>query len=186
MISNEVKTGLRIEFDLSEGDSRSWDNLTRMVCFHNRYKLGDDHNYNKNDYNSFDELKEAIEEKETVLFIKPLYLYDHSGITISTDTFNCNFDSGQIGWVYITKELRDTLGVSDNDLEKQLIGEVETYDKEVRNDVYSFSCYKDDVLVDSCGGFYGADLKANGMLEHIPDEFIKLLEDKNITEVQID
>ena len=186
MISNEVKTGLRIEFDHSEGDSRSWDNLTRMVCFHNRYKLGDDHDYNKGDYNSFAELKEAIENNENVLLIKPLYMYEHSGVTISTEPFSCNFDSGQIGWVYITKETQELTGAPMDTLDRQLLGEVETYDQELRNDVYSFTCYKDDKFVDSCSGFYGINLKENGMLDHIPDEFIKLLEDNNVTEVEVD
>jgi hypothetical protein len=186
MISNEKVTGLRIEFDYSEGDSRSWDNLTRMVCFYNGYNLGDKHSYNKNDYNSFEELKEAIEENENVLVIKPLYLYNHSGLTISTEPFNCHFDSGQIGWVYVTKETQELTGAPMDSLEEQLIGEVKTYDQELRNDVYSFTCFKNGEVADSCGGFYGTNLEENGMLGHIPDEFIKLLEEHKVTEVVID
>jgi len=186
MISNEKTTGLRIEFDYSEGDSRSWDNLTKMVCFHNRYDLGDKHDYNKNDYDSFEELKDAIQKNENVLVIKPLYLYDHSGITISTEPFNCGFDSGQIGWVYVTKELQELTGAPTETLTDQLIGEVNTYDQELRNEVYSFTCYKDNEVADSCGGFYGINLEDNGMLEHIPEEYIKLLKEHEITEVVID
>ncbi len=36
--------------------------------------------------------------------ILPLYLYDHSGITMSTGAFSCRWDSGQVGWIYAEKK----------------------------------------------------------------------------------
>ena len=37
------------------------DNLGIMVCFHNRYDLGDsDHGYKKNEYTSWEDLKKAV------------------------------------------------------------------------------------------------------------------------------
>jgi hypothetical protein len=41
------------------------------------------------------DLFKIIEEKGTI--IKGLFLYDHSGITISTGRFSCPWDSGQVG-----------------------------------------------------------------------------------------
>jgi len=83
---------------------REWGNLTKMICFHRRYNLGDKHNYRHDDYNNWDEMKKDIMKRENVGVILPLYLYDHSGITISTTPFNCPFDSGQIGFIYIRKD----------------------------------------------------------------------------------
>ena len=34
----------------------------------------------------------------------PCYIYDHSGITISTGSFGCRWDNGQFGYIMITKE----------------------------------------------------------------------------------
>lgn len=34
----------------------------------------------------------------------PLYLYDHSGITMRTGGFGCPWDSGLVGFIYVTKE----------------------------------------------------------------------------------
>ena len=39
-----------------------------------------------------------------IVFYLPLYLYDHSGITMNTGGFSCSWDSGQMGWIYATKE----------------------------------------------------------------------------------
>ena len=182
--SNEKVTGLSIKFYNSEGDSREWDNLTKMVCFHNNYDLGDKHDYNKNDYNSWEELAEAIKENENVLLMKPLYLYDHSGLTISTEEFNCKWDSGQVGFIYITKEQAELLGAPEDTFDRQLEGELETYKQELQGEVFGFTCYKDGEVADSCGGFYGRNPHENGMLEHIPEEYEVLLEGVDCLEVE--
>ena len=78
---------------------REDDNLGAMICFHKRYDLGDKHNWENNSVGLI-HAREFIDRKD-VLFL-PLYLYDHSGITIATTPFECPWDSGQVGWVAIT------------------------------------------------------------------------------------
>jgi hypothetical protein len=71
-------------------------NLTRMICFHNGYDLGDQSpelEYSSDNYNNFEELEADIVDREKPLVILPLYMYDHSGITISTTPFTCAWDS---------------------------------------------------------------------------------------------
>ena len=172
---------LRIIQDENPNDPREDDNLTKMVCFHNRYDLGDKHNYNEDDYNSWDELKKAIEDTEKPVVILPLYLYDHSGITISTTEFTCNWDSGQIGFVYITNERINELGCvikneeTINDYIKRLTRylqeEVKQYDQFIQGDIYGFKLIDPDgEEIDSCWGFYGSDWKTNGMIDYIHEE----------------
>ncbi|RLD55169.1 MAG: hypothetical protein DRJ01_17040, partial [Bacteroidetes bacterium] len=153
-------------------------------CFHNSYNLGDEHDYIQSNYSSWEELKKGIESKEEVLAIKPLYLYDHSGITISTSPFQCRWDSGQVGWIYITKGTVKITGMPiDKDLDKSIDLELSTYDQEIQGEVFGFSCYKDGECIDSCGGFYGRDIRKNGMFDHIPEEFEILL--KEVVELEI-
>ena len=77
---------INIEKDLDPLNPRTeFDNLGKMVCFHDRYDLGDkDHGINHNDFNSWKEMFDHIKRTEIVAVILPLYLYDHSGITISS------------------------------------------------------------------------------------------------------
>jgi len=172
---------LRIIQDENPNDPREDDNLTKMVCFHNRYDLGDKHNYNKDDYNSWDELKKTIEDTEKPVVILPLYLYDHSGITISTTEFTCKWDSGQIGFVYITNERINELGcVIENEetindyikrLTRDLQEEVKQYDQFLQGDVYGFELIgPDGEEIDSCWGFYGSNWKTNGITDYIRKE----------------
>lgn len=178
---------LKIFIDENCISPRTWDNLTKMVCFHNRYLLGDKKiDYARNDFNSWDELKAKIIEKENPLVIKPLYMYDHSGITIATESFGCQWDSGQIGWVYITKKTIDACGTHiKNDetfaqykkrLEEYLENEVKTYDQYLRGEVYLFQLTdENDEEIDSCGGFYGDEWKTNGISEQVGEEFLDAL-----------
>lgn len=182
-MENTIKTyttesGKKIEIHYSTGDSRSWDNLTKMICFHSRHRLGDEHDYNHNDYSGWDEMESAIVKNEDVAIIKPLYLYDHSGITIATSPFSCRWDSGQVGFVIITKKsIRENWHIKKvtkkylEKAEKVLEEEVETYDSEIRGDVYGFIIEDEDGNnIDSCGGFYGSDFVENGMVDAIEDE----------------
>ena len=68
---------------------RDNDNLGVMVCFHKRYRLGDSHDYSVNEFNSWDELRSRLEKDYPGGVILNLYLYDHGGITISTEPFSC-------------------------------------------------------------------------------------------------
>lgn len=54
---------------------------------------------------------------EPHIIILPLYLYDHSGITMRTSKFSCPWDSGQVGWIYATKDtLRKETGYTEDEL----------------------------------------------------------------------
>ena len=159
--------------DDSPESPREWDNLGTMICFHGKYELGDKHDYDHRDYEGWDEMEAAIIKNEKAAVILPLYLYDHSGITISTSPFGCPWDSGQIGFVFVskTKLLKEFGGkvVTQKLKEKAtkiLKGEVETYDQFITGDVYGYKISKVTVCseghehtekVDSCWGFYGDD-----------------------------
>jgi hypothetical protein len=175
---------LKVLHDSSADSPREWDNLGTMVCFHNRYDLGDNHNYNSDDYNNWEEMKKAIQKEENTAVILPLYLYDHSGISISTGAFSCRWDSGQIGFIFVSKEkaLQEFGGKIvtaklKEKLERILNGEVETYDQYVRGEVYGFQIVdEDDNHIDSCYGFYGTDFATNGMLDYIDHTLLGVAE----------
>ena len=80
-----------------------YDNMGTMVCFHKRYVLGDKHEYKESDYNGWGELEKAITRKEDAAVLLPIFMYDHSGITIQTRPFSCPWDSGQVGFIFVSK-----------------------------------------------------------------------------------
>ena len=123
MESYKLTNGKTLEVFLDEypQNPREDDNLTTMICFHKRYNLGDKHDYQHRDYSGWEEQRKDIEKKENTCVILPLYLYDHSGITISTSPFSCNFDSGKIGFVIVDKDnLQKMTGDADGHTEENL------------------------------------------------------------------
>jgi len=173
--------------DMNAEDPRAWDNLGRMVCFHTKYELGDtDHGFNKNDFSDWEELRQAIIERDDPVVIYPLYLFDHSGITIKIGPFSgpdAYWDSGQVGYIYTTKEdIRNIYGIKRVTqkyiklAEQALQEEVELYDKFLRGEVYGYILEDEKGNeIDSCWGFYGWNLDENGIRESL-GEYAFLLE----------
>lgn len=166
----KTKTGYEVKYliydDLSESP-REWDNLTKMVCFHKDYDLGDKHNYKQDNYNSWQEVQDAICENENIAIILPLYLYDHSGLRIKVGSFtgllpqgHARFDSGQVGFIYVTKEALKEEGISRKRALKVLEGEVNTYDYYLSGQVYAlvketYNKDKNNIEQDNIGGYFG-------------------------------
>ena len=118
---------------------REDDNLGVMAAFHNAYNLGDEAPFSTTEFNGWEEMEEHIQSKLHPVAIKPLYLYDHSGVTMSTEPFSCNFDSGQVGFIYATNKDLDRMGIKmkagetwsefKERIELQLVAEVSWYDR---------------------------------------------------------
>ena len=139
---------------------REWDNLGKMVCWHRRSNLGD-RTVRSQDFKDMEELVASFEAR----VILPLYLYEHSGMTMRTYPFGDPWDSGQVGWIYATTEaIRKEYGVehisdeTEDKVKAVLRGEVETYDQYLTGDVYGY-VVKDEAgeHVDSCWGFFGLE-----------------------------
>lgn len=126
--------------------------------------------------------------------ILPLYLYDHSGITMSCSPFSCPWDSGQAGYIYVSmdrarKEWTGTDEEIRQSAENCLRCEVETYDHYLTGEVYGYVLEQADEDADpdddsswdeieSCWGFYGYDWKTNGIKDHLaPDEWDVVVEE---------
>lgn len=156
---------------------REDDNLGKMVCFHKRYNLGDKHDYNFHNYDSWDKMKSSIIRDENVSVILPLYLYDHSGITMNTTGFSCPWDSGQVGFVFVSKnDVHKEYGVKRiskklrEKVTKLLIGEVDTYDKYLTGDVYGYEITdENDDVIESCWGFYDENECLTEGLSFVPE-----------------
>lgn len=175
-----------------------YDNISVMICKHKRYELGDkgpSDEMESDDYPGWDEFEEALIEKYKPIAIEPLYMYDHSGITISTSPFSCRWDSGQVGFVLVPDSARKEYpGKTEEEVkawaQRMINGDVKVYDQFLTGDVYGFvvdeavedptrpgeqmiDCDEEPVFDknagDSCWGFYGSDWKTNGMADDLQE-----------------
>lgn len=187
-MSKYTQKRIRIVDDEFPMNPREDTEHNHMVCFHGRYNLGDTDKslgYSKRELedrtNGWGTLKKILRKEHDAVVILPLYLYDHGGLTMNTTGFSCPWDSGQVGFIYVTKEdikalFSDWKSVTPKrkaQIEKQLVASVEEYDSYIRGEAYGYvleelTCEKCGTWeeIDSCYGFIGP-YKTNGLLEYV-------------------
>ena len=251
---------LQIAYDDDPMNPRKdYDNFGHMVCWHRRYNLGDEHNFEdtnellkqlvmdsvdvdklidyvksgkadgvkleydrsaggweitsydsqfkkwfseaffeggfaENKQDIFESLVDALPnshlhtlaaEKNIIL---PLYLYDHSGISMSVGSFigraqHAEWDSGQVGWIYaapedIQKEFGNLSADSYQKAEALMKGEVNTYDLYLMGQCYGFRLFENGEETESCWGFLGwfSDVAKQIADEVLPESHRDMLE----------
>lgn len=180
---------------------REDDPLGKMVCFHRRYNLGDEYDYKVSDFTGWDELEQHLIKKEKAVVILPIYMYEHSDITIKTTPFSCSFDSGQVGFIYTTRDMylkRRNFKRLTKKLKEEarqiLEGEVEMYDQWLRGEFYGYVIDPED-SEDTCGihdeyagGFddvEGAEMDAKAAVDRLSalDEELDLIKNLPVAEL---
>jgi hypothetical protein len=149
--------------ECADSPRRKYDHVGVMMCIHRRYCLGDEQ-LNESDFESWDEVKDRIKKEFGAKVILPLYLYDHSGITMNTTGFSCDWDSGQVGFIYAKPD--ESGDYSTDRIVEILKSEVEEYDMYLKGEVYGYRIFEkkkcphcneilDDYDKDECESSYG-------------------------------
>lgn len=142
----------------------------------------------------YKEVMEMLRKSDVVIL--PVFVFEHSGISISVSDFGDRWDSGQAGWIYTTKEnVRKTLidwnakykdeNVNCTDVTEEnwrevaienLKNEIRIYDMYLQGEVYEliteeYDKESDDwVDGDVCSGFF-SDKYGNDLIKDIASEF---------------
>ncbi len=155
LIESFTHAGLTVELHRDTdpfNPRKEFDHLTTIGHWHNKYDLGV-----RLDSGMTEET--LREYHPDIMAVLPLYMYDHSGITINTEGFSCKWDSGQVGWVWITAEDAVKMGCQDWSEEKLLDAiraDVSEYDSYLVGNVYGFRVLDSEgEELDSCWGFIG-------------------------------
>ena len=186
---------LGIFYDQDPEDPRSWNDITKFFAMHRRNNWGDKHSYKESDFDGWTEFKATLEEDFNIAFISPVYAHEHSGVAFSTGDFGDKWDSGCIGFIFITKEEaakyhgehgQEKREMTQEEAEAIFTGELEIYGEWCNGAVYGYvftppplatphcetcSCKAEGEEEDSCWGFYGLDPKTNGMADNLPTKY---------------
>lgn len=154
------------------------DHLGIMLCWHRRYSLGDNH-----PYDTPQDFAESAAAKDMFVCL-PVYLLDHSGLYVSVNDFNDSWDSGQLGFIYCTKQDAqkwfNNTDVTEDEIKKELTAEVEEYNDYLNGAWYGFLIEGlDGEVEDSCGGFrYDGSMKklASEMKSYVSDKYYALFD----------
>lgn len=125
-------------------------------------------------------LKQQQRDEEPLALWLPVYLYNHSGLALSTTPFPNRWDSGQVGFIVATqKDVRAFFGVARISKRVRTLAfgrleaEVETYHQYLSGDVWDYLVEDEDgEIVDSLSGMYGfeyATEMAERALAHVQE-----------------
>ena len=170
-MQNEMKIetiechGQRIEigYDCDPINPREdFDNLSTFAFFHRDFKNESD--ILSSCHNSLEDIRKYLEKEYDAICV-PVYAYIHSGVALNTTGFSCPWDSGQLGFAYVTKEkAREWFSWKliskkrKEQLKEYLEGEVEIYNQYINGEVYCYEVYdREGDLIDSCYGYFGKD-----------------------------
>ena len=144
-----------------------FDNLGTIYTSHRRYQPEEDLNKSFEDEDVW-KSHGVFSDKFLKNYIAlPIYLYDHSGVTVRTIPFGCPWDSGLFGMIAVSKDVvrqeYDAIKISPKlrqKVENLLREEVKLLDDYYTGNVYGFRIVpegSDDFSdeIDSCYGFYG-------------------------------
>lgn len=194
-----------------------YDQMGTMCCWHRRYNLGDkdvprsvedfwyllaeeamsclqvlgkaDETWDDLDEMDADELASFVHRAKQHIIL-PLYLYDHSGITMSTAPFSCPWDSGQVGYIYVSmRRLKEEYG--DLSMEElcakgmqMLKSEVAEYDTYIRGDIFRCVIKRNMDVYEEFGPCYSPKyvrtdvdcfLESEGLAESLRKELLAVL-----------
>ena len=152
--------------DMSESPRVTQDNLGTVVEWSKNYDFGDaklSRDYDSG-YEAFrayvtDELDadESTESFEDIVYL-PVYMYSHSGITLNTTGFSSMWDSGQVGYIYTTKERAADWAkefsadeITVDEIKDRLRQEIKELDYWVTGEMYRLTIYEKVVECECCG-----------------------------------
>jgi hypothetical protein len=157
---------LRIYQDKCCESPRQQDNSGVMVLWHMKYNLGDNH-----DFDSLDEFKAFIRNNKIPLIL-PVYMYEHSRILFSLRNYKDEWDSGQVGFIYMHAKEYNAYKDKTEAI-KCLEAELQAYTQYINGEVYGYqlikvnTCnvcgYTHEELIDSYWGFFGSEWQTNGL-----------------------
>ena len=171
--------------EIQQNPREEFESMGTFVLAHKRYNVANETEIKTDQFNSWDDVKKEIIKQNGPCVILPVYMYDHSGVALSTARTGCfadQWDSGVLGLIFVSnKTIRETYGVkrvSPKVLTKTLdalVNEVEVYGAYLNGDVFEFEILDavGNVIEDSCmGSFYGWDHTKSGLIAYAED-FIK-------------
>lgn len=172
ILENLTIDGYAVEIypDRDVENPHAWCSSTLCIA-HRRYNFGG--KCLSSDVNSIEEAfawhlaEQGLHERDIICL--PVFMYDHSGIALDSSPFSDRWDSGQLGFLYETRgDIRREFKVKrispklEDLIRDRLRGEIAELSAWANGDTYRFAIPALDM---GCGGFYGDDHQASGLIE---------------------
>lgn len=150
---------IRIYYDEDAPSPREdRDNLGSFIMWHNNYDFSDEGEKRK--FRTFEDFQDFLKDNKCVVL--PVYMMDHGGQSVRVYPFNDQWDSGQIGFIYVTyKKIKEEYNLSVvnykrvKSIKNILASEIDELDVWVKGEIFGYVITNSkNEQIDSCWGFY--------------------------------
>ena len=166
------ETGYRLQVFNSDCDNPlHWGGSDiQWVMLHRGYQLENTTDITSENFSGWGKMSDYIDQEFDPALIIPVYMLDHSGLSLSIHSFNDGWDSGQIGFVFMSKEvLKRNYQDDENTAISAIEGELLIYTNYLNGECYRLELYHDGNLLESSDGFYGSNFNTNDIKECIEE-----------------
>ena len=151
--------------------------ITTIISWHPKYKnqLSDTNQFQTH----YDFIQYLNDNKHDIAILRNLYIFEHGNIALSIYPFTDFWDSGQIGYIYITKENnnnKEFINMSLN-IESYIVNDLKMLEQYINNNVYCIDIYKNNSVI-LCSGELYIDNDDNTLLDKILLDFTEFDEHK--------
>jgi hypothetical protein len=93
-------------------------------------------------------------------WVYPVFMLDHGNVAFSVNSFECRWDSAQVG--FIVSDEGDA-----QDAYVNVTQELRVFAHYINGEVYGVRVFEDTEEIDSCYGYYGYDHEASGLKDEL-------------------
>lgn len=142
---------------------KDWDTFSTILHWSAKYTLGREieRGMAEGDVRAF--VENDLDEKP--LLVIPLYMMEHGNVQLSLGDFRDKWDSGQVGWVVVTRESADAMGYGTlpdgqhteqqmKDIRSSVEREIQQYSSYLNGDVYQYIVTPSDEPDVHNGGYF--------------------------------
>ncbi len=131
------------------------DPLDTIVVWHPKYQYILSDTYNFETHSDF--LESCKDHINNMAIMQNLYIHEHSNISLSLHPFSDCWDSGQIGYIYITKENYNEYFNKELDPYTYIINSIKEMEQYINNNVYCIDIYKNNNVIITSSELYIED-----------------------------
>ena len=128
----------RVHHDRNPYNPREEEVLTTIVGWHRKHRISDE----GQDFPDRDAFLASVRPEDIV---KPLYMYEHGGVVFATTPFSDRWDSGQVGYVLVTRERREAIGLKRSEteqIERNITTEIKAFESYMNGEIYQIDVHR--------------------------------------------
>ena len=133
------KVIFRVHYDMDPRNPREEEPFISIVGWHRKYHVSD------RDMLEFRDRDAFLASVRPEDIVRPLYMYEHGAVALSTTPYSDKWDSRQLGYVLVTPERLERIGLKSSDtemIERNVDAELKEFQAYMNGEIYQIDAHR--------------------------------------------